>query len=156
MDLVTRRCGYHQLSVVDSSPLSAEVAVPVTKLMLALGTLGATLACSNPFGGDDEVRLFVHELQAPAFVSAAGPLDATAVVSTGGCISFRRLELERAGSNVQITAVGHDGGGPGINCPANIRLEPKAFRINGPFSDSLVLSARQPNRTSLRHVVTIR
>lgn len=127
----------------------------IKRLGLALSSLTAALACSNPFASGDEVRLFIAEIQAPATVNVAGPLDATAVVSTGGCVSFRRLDVERSGATVRITAIGRDGSGPGINCPADIRLEPKAFRVAGPFADSLVLSARQPDRTTLRRVVAV-
>lgn len=143
----------HQLSNVCSS--SGEVVVRTTGLLLVLSGLSSALACSNPFGSGREVRLYLTELQAPSTVRAAGPLDASAVVSVGGCVSFRRLEVQRSGSMVQLTAIGHDGSGPGILCPADIRLEPRAFRVVGPFADSLVLNGHQPDGATLRRRVIV-
>jgi hypothetical protein len=113
------------------------------------------VACSNPFATGREVRLYIRELQTPLTVRASGPLDAVAVVYVGGCVSFRRFQIARNGPTVQVTAVGHDAGGRGVSCPADIRDESKAMRIYGTFADSLILSARQPDGTTLRRRVIV-
>jgi hypothetical protein len=117
--------------------------------------LSVQVACSNPFATSREIALQIARLDAPASVNAAGPLDVIVLVRVGGCVTFRRFDVGRAGAIVNISAVGHDASGPSINCPADIREEARGLRIAGTFADSVVLNARQPDGSVLRHRVNV-
>ncbi|MGQ0639829.1 MAG: hypothetical protein ACT4P6_03515 [Gemmatimonadaceae bacterium] len=122
---------------------------------IVLCSVCALLACSNPFGTSREIALSMADIEAPATITAAGPLDITVIVRTGGCVTFRRLDVARGGPIVNINAVGHDASGPTINCPADVREERKALRITGTFADSVILNGRQPDGSVLRRRVVV-
>jgi len=121
----------------------------------AVTAIALSLSCSNPLGTSREIALPIADIQAPAAILPAGPLDIIVVVQTGGCVTFRRLDSARGGSVVTVSAIGHDASGPRINCPTDVRQEPKALRISGTFADSVVINGRQPDGSVLRRRVSV-
>jgi hypothetical protein len=113
------------------------------------------LACSDLFSPGREVVLRLADLQVPSVVVSSGPLDGTAVVQLGGCLSFRRLVISRAGSIVHVTAQGHDAGGPNVGCTADIRYVSYAVRIAGPFLGQLTIQGHQPDGSILARTVAV-
>ena len=112
--------------------------------------------CWDLFGLSPEVKLPISDLVVPETVSPAGPANVTVTVVTGGCRVFDRIVASRTASVVILTAWGEDGSGRGqMACPTDIRYEPKQYSIPGPFTDPLVISAAQPDGTSITRSVKV-
>jgi hypothetical protein len=117
----------------------------------------ALLACSNPIESSREVTLSISDIEVPVTIPRTGPLDIVVIVRTGGCISFRRLDVNRSGSSsVEVRGIGLDGSGPGIACPADVREERHPLTFTGAFADSVVVTGRQPDGNTLRRKVIVR
>jgi hypothetical protein len=112
-------------------------------------------ACNwDPFGLSPEVKLPISDLVAPETVSPAGPANVTVTVVTGGCRVFGRIKEKRTASVVILEAWGEDGSS-GQSCTTDIVYEPKPYRITGPFTNPLVISAVQPDGTSITKSVKV-
>jgi hypothetical protein len=120
-------------------------------LLLAVG-----LSCANVLGPERDVVIALADLLVPSAVASAGPLEGTAIVQLGGCLTFRRLAISRAGSIIHITAQGRDGSGPAVLCPADIRNVSYPFRVDGGFSGALTIQGHQPDGTTLIRTVSVR
>jgi hypothetical protein len=129
--------------------------VNTTFRFFAILSLAAAAACWDPFGLSPEVKLPISELLAPESVSPAGPANVRVTVVTGGCRSFDRIVSKRTASVVILEAWGDDGSGPGRACTTDIRYEPKEYSIPGPFTHPLVISAVQPDGTSITRSVKV-
>lgn len=115
------------------------------------------LACSDSTDPGREVTLEIADIEAPVTMPRAGPLEIVVIVRTGGCVTFLRLDVNRAGSStIDVRGVGSDAGGPGIACPADIREERQGLRITGTFADSVIVNGRQPDGSTLRRKVIVR
>ena len=110
-------------------------------------------SCIDVFDLQSEVQLPISELAVPESVSAQGPLSATLTVVTGGCREFDRIRSSRTGGVVILEAWGTDSGGEA--CTDDIRYEPHQYSINGPFANPLVVSAVQPDGTSITKTVRV-
>jgi hypothetical protein len=125
------------------------------KLTVIAG-LALLTGCWDLFGLSPEVKLPISDLVVPETVSPAGPATVTVTVVTGGCRVFDRIVANRTASVVILTAWGEDGSGRGqMACPTDIRFEPKQYSIPGPFTDPLVISAVQPDGTSITRSVKV-
>jgi hypothetical protein len=111
-------------------------------------------ACVNPFELGTDVQLPISELDVPASVPAGGRLTVTLTVVTGGCRDFDRFRSSRQANVLLIEAWGTDTGGA-QSCTADIKFEEHDFSADGPFSDPLVVSAVQPDGTSITKSVRV-
>jgi hypothetical protein len=99
--------------------------------VLAVGTL-ALLACTNPSATNGKVVLDVEKIDAPATIAASSPLDVVLTVTTGGCVSFDQIRVERGAGSASLTAFGKDFRRDG--CLDIGFSEPHTFRIEPPFA----------------------
>ena len=107
---------------------------------IAVLTVGAVGACSA-FGPDQSVVLAVTKLEAPATIAAGSPLTVVLTVTTGGCKTFDRIDVERDASAASLTPWGTDSakGEKNVNCPANIVETPHSIRLDPPFQSPFML-----------------
>ena len=103
-------------------------------------------ACDGIFTRERAILLPVQSIEVPATFTPGSPFTVTLTVVAGGCRSFERLDGERAGDRLVIRARGHEVTGPDVACPADIRYEPRAFTVQPPFGDSIVVVASQPGQ----------
>lgn len=111
-------------------------------------------ACVNPFELGADVQLPISEIDVPASVPAGGRLTVTLTVVTGGCRDFDRFRSSRQANVLLIEAWGKDTGGSQA-CTDDIRFEQQDFSAEGPFSDPLVVSAVQPDGSSITKSVRV-
>jgi len=106
-------------------------------LVAAVALVGAC----NPFAPDQSVLLGVTKLEAPATIAVGTPLSVVLTVTTGGCKTFDRIEVERAVAAASLTPWGTDGakGRTNIMCPANIVDTPHSIRLDPPFQSPFMI-----------------
>ncbi len=126
------------------------------RLAVAACSLAFTAACGDIFGLSPDVKLPISELAVPDTITSQGPLNMTVTVVTGGCRNFDRIVSSRSASVVIVSAWGTDGSGKSQMCTDDIRYEPQQHTIAGPFTDPLVVSAVQPDGTSITRSVTVK
>jgi hypothetical protein len=109
--------------------------------VIAVVVLAAPPLGCNPFAPDQSVVLGVSKLEAPTSVSAGSPITVVLTVTTGGCKTFSRIDLERDASAASLTPWGTDGakGRKDITCPANIVDTPHAIRLDPPFQNPFMV-----------------
>jgi hypothetical protein len=109
-------------------------------VMAVAGLTAAPLAC-NPFAPDQAVVLGVTKLEAPTSVSAGSALTVILTVTTGGCTTFDRIDVERSASAASLTPWGTDGakGKRDVACPANIVDTPHSIRLDPPFQNPFMV-----------------
>jgi hypothetical protein len=102
-----------------------------TLSVIAGGTL-ALFACKNPSSTNQTVVLDVEKIEAPATISASSPLDLVLTVTTGGCVTFDQIHMQRGSATATLTAFGKDFRRDG--CVDIAFSEPHTFRIEPPFA----------------------
>jgi hypothetical protein len=115
--------------------------------------LAAGAACRAVLEPGSRVALGVTDIQAPATFEAGRPFTVTLTVVTGGCRSFVRFDASRTPDRLTLRAVGRDRSGPGVECPTDVRYEPRDYTAQPPFADSVVVVAEQPELILLSRVV---
>ena len=102
--------------------------------------VGAAVAC-NPFAPDQSVTLDVSKIDAPTAVATGTPITVVLTVTTGGCKSFDRIEVNRDVGGAHMTVWGRDGakGRKDIMCPANIVFEPHSYQFDPTFANSFAI-----------------
>jgi hypothetical protein len=115
------------------------------KIASSVVMVGALLWSCNPFAPDQKVVLGVSKLEAPATISAGSPLNIVVTVTTGGCTSFDRLEVQRDASSATLTAWGIDAakGEKGVSCPTNIVDTPHNYQFDPPFSNPFTIQVQR-------------
>jgi hypothetical protein len=106
----------------------------------------ATVGACNPFAPDQSVLLGVTKLEAPATISAGSPLTVVLTVTTGGCVTFDHIDVERDTYGAALTPWGRDGakGKKNVLCPAIIMDTPHSIQLDPPFqSPFMVLVPRE-------------
>jgi hypothetical protein len=95
----------------------------------------------NPFGPDQSVVLGVSKLEAPATIAGNASLTVVLHVTTGGCKTFDRIDVERDGAAASLTPWGTDAavGKKDIMCPANIIDTPHSIRLDPPFQSPFMI-----------------
>ena len=126
-----------------------------TSRAIAICALTASLPGCDALGPDREILLPITRLDAPASVEPSGTLVAQITVQFGGCRSFDRLVTARATDRVTIRALGHDGSGPDVMCPGDIREQTVEYRADGPFTDPYLVIGIQPNGDETRRTVRL-
>src|SRR5215207_6740527 len=86
-------------------------------IALAAGSLG----CEST--APEQVVLPISDLTAPATITQGETLVAKITVHFGGCRSFDRIVMTRSPGQVTFRAIGFDGSGPNVLCPADIQSE---------------------------------
>jgi hypothetical protein len=118
-------------------------------IALAAGLLG----CEST--APDQVVLPISDLTVPATITQGELLVAKVTVHLGGCRSFDRIVMTRSPGQVTFRAIGLDGSGPNVLCPADVRSEVVEFHPEGPFSDPLLLVGVQPSGEETRRTVRV-
>ncbi len=112
-------------------------------------------ACINVFDLVGDVKLPVAEIEVPATVSPRGRLTVRLTVVTGGCRDFNRIKSSRSGSVLILEAWGTDRSGNNDVCTADIQYETHEYSTTGPFTDPLVVSAVQPDGSSISKTIRV-
>jgi hypothetical protein len=122
-----------------------------------VGLAAAPLACDNPFGPDQSLRLHVTELDAPAAISAGSSLTVTLTVQTGGCLRFDHFEVERDGAFATVTVWGEDAakGRTEITCTADVRFEPHSYTFDPPLGSPFTVQVDRGRLSPLTAVVQV-
>ena len=113
-----------------------------------------TFACDDAAGPRQAVLLRVQDVVAPSELAPGAPLVATITVITGGCKAFDRFVTSRSGDRLTVVARGTDA--PTLNCPDDLRYEPKEYRATMPSANPVVLAVRQPNGDEVVRTIQIR
>jgi hypothetical protein len=129
------------------------------RLLFAVGVAGVVslpIGC-NPFAPDQSVVLGVSKLDAPTTISPGRALTVVLTVTTGGCLSFDHIDVERSGSAASLTAVGHDAakGRTDIACTQEIRSESHSFRLDPPFENPFTVEVNRGRVSPLIAVVNV-
>ena len=128
-------------------------------VLLSLAALVFLVGCdsSNPFATDQSVTLDVSRLDAPATVANGTPIAVVLTVTTGGCVSFDHIEVNRDLGGAQVTVWGHDAakGRKGIACTANIVFEPHSYQFDPPFANSFTIQVDRGRMAPLQTTVQI-
>ncbi|HEX6051289.1 MAG TPA: hypothetical protein VFZ21_18540, partial [Gemmatimonadaceae bacterium] len=77
-------------------------------------------------------------------------------VQSGGCRRFERLIVTQTTESATFVARGHDGEGPGILCPGDIRYTEREVRLDPPFADPYTIVVKQPSGPPTTRTVRIR
>lgn len=124
----------------------------------ALSVLAVTvpLGC-NPFETDQSVILAVSKLDAPATASASAPFTVTLTVTTGGCTTFDRIEVQRLTSGARLIPWGTDAsvGHRDIACPSVIFDTPHSIQFEPPFANPFQLYVEQGTLAPLMATVQV-
>ena len=120
------------------------------------GLVTMPLAC-NPFAPDQSVELSVTKLDAPATISSGNPLTVVLTVTTGGCVSFDRITVERNASGASMTAWGRDAakGDKNVMCPQNIVSEPHSYQFDPPFQNPFTVQVSRGRLSPLIATVQV-
>ena len=97
-------------------------------------------AC-NPVAPDQSVVLDVTKLEVPATIAAGSPLTVVLTVTTGGCKTFDRVDVEREAYAAALTPWGTDGaiGKKDVSCPADIQTTPHSIQLAPPFQSPFMI-----------------
>ena len=117
------------------------------------GHAAGDISRADAEGGGGRGGRGVTSIDAPATYARGQAFDVTLTVTTGGCLRFTGFDAARGPDRLTLTAVGRDGSGPGVACPADIRAEPHTYRVPAPPGDSLVVDVSQPRDVYLGRVV---
>jgi hypothetical protein len=126
---------------------------------LGLAALVFLAGCDgfNPFGPDQSVTLDVSKIDAPTTVASGTPITVVLTVTTGGCLSFDRIEVSRDVSGAHITVWGRDAakGKTGVLCPANLVNEPHSYQFDPPFADPFTIQVDRGRLAPLQTSVDV-
>jgi hypothetical protein len=106
---------------------------------------GSLLACSNSTDISNEsesVIIQVVKLEAPSTIAPATTLTVLLTLDPGGCTSFDRIAVQRAASEIRLTAFGIHLGGA-LPCAFPLPFV-KTVEIAAPFPANFTVVAVQP------------
>lgn len=103
------------------------------------------------------VILGVSKIDAPATVASASPITAVFTVTTGGCVSFDHIEVNRDITSAHVTVWGHDAakGNKDVLCTQDIRIETHSYRFDPPFADTFTVQAERGRLSPLQATVQV-
>jgi hypothetical protein len=120
---------------------------------VAVGTL-ALLACKNPSDTEQTVVLPIEKIEAPAMIAASSPLDVVLTVTTGGCVTFDKIRVQRGPGSVSLTAFGTDSRRDG--CLDIAVVGPQTVRLEPPFNPgTLIITVNREGRPPLVTAVNV-
>jgi hypothetical protein len=125
--------------------------------LFGIGVVVFVAAACNPFAPDKSVVLGVTKLEAPATITAGSPLTVILTVTTGGCTTFDRIEVERDASAASLTPWGTDGakGEKNVSCPAFMVDTPHSIRLDPPFQNPFMVLVPRVGQEALTATVQI-
>jgi len=111
----------------------------------------------NPFAADQSVTLDVSKIDAPTTVATGTPITVVLTVTTGGCMSFDHIEVNRDVGSGHMTVWGRDAakGRTGVMCPANLVLEPHSYQFDPPFASSFTIQVDRGRMPPLQTTVQV-
>jgi hypothetical protein len=113
--------------------------------IVSLALVGASLlACSNSadvLTYPQSVILAAVKLDAPSSIARSSTLTVALTLSPGSCTSFDRIDVQRSGSEIRLTAFGLFHGPAPCVMPQDI-LE--TVQLAPPFPSSFTVVAAQP------------
>ena len=123
----------------------------VVAVALVAGCKGSGL-----FGPDQSVILGVSKIEAPTTVASASPITAVFTVTTGGCVSFDHIEVNRDIASAHVIVWGHDAAkGKEVVCTQDIRLETHSYKFAPPFASTFTVQAERGRLPPLQATVQV-
>lgn len=106
---------------------------------------------------DQAVTLDVSKIDAPTTVASATAITVVLTVTTGGCLSFDHIAVNRDASGAYMTVWGRDAakGRTGVGCPTNIVFEPHSYRFDPPFANSFVVQVDRGRLAPLQATIQV-
>ena len=126
---------------------------------LGLAALVCLAGCDafNSSAPDQSVTLDVSKIDAPTTVANGTSIAVVLTVTTGGCMSFDHIEVNRDVSGGYMTVWGRDAakGRTGVGCPANIAFEPHSYQFDPPFANSFTIQVDRGRLPPLQATVQV-
>lgn len=126
---------------------------------LGLAALVFLAGCdgSNPFAPDQSVTLDVSQIAAPTTVANGSPITVVLTVTTGGCLSFDHIQVNRDANGAYVTVWGRDAakGRTGVACPANVAFEAHSYQFDPPFANSFAIQVDRGRLAPLQATVQV-
>lgn len=125
---------------------------------VAAAIVGVSAGCDNPFSSPDQsVTLDVSKMDAPTTVAAGTAITVVLTVTTGACLSFDHIDVNRDASGAYVTVWGRDAakGRKGVACPANLVLEPHSYQFDPPFANSFTVEVDRGRLAPLQATVQV-
>lgn len=128
----------------------------VSLMTFVTASLVAPVGC-NPFSPDQTKILTASRLEAPATTSANAPFNVIVTVTTGGCVSFDRIEVQKISAVARLIPWGKDAavGHRDISCPANVTDTPHTIQLDPPFSNPFQVVVEQGANPPLTATVQV-
>lgn len=131
---------------------------PILAGFAALAIVAGAVACDNPFSSPDQsVTLDVSKIDAPTTVATGTAITVVLTVTTGGCMSFDHIDVNRDASGAYMTVWGRDAakGRKGVECPGNIVFEPHSYQFDPPFANSFTVEVDRGRLSPLQATVQL-
>jgi hypothetical protein len=126
---------------------------------LGLAALVFLAGCdaSKSFAPDQSVTLDVSKIAAPTTVANGTPITVVLTVTTGACLSFDHIQVNRDASGAYVTVWGRDAakGRTGVACPAILVLEPHSYQFDPPFANSFAIQVDRGRLPPLQATVQV-
>jgi hypothetical protein len=103
------------------------------------------LGSCNPFDLNDNVLLAVTKLDVPPTASAAASFTVTLTVTTGGCTSFNRIDVQRFENGVRLIPLGTNSSirNKDVVCLDILKEEPHDVQVDPPFTNPFTIFVEQ-------------
>jgi hypothetical protein len=125
---------------------------------VAVAIVSVSASCDNPLSSPDQsVLLGVSKIDAPATVAPGTAITVVLTVTTGGCVSFDHVDVNRDASSAFMIVWGHDAakGRNDIACTADIREEPHSYQFSPPFANSFAIQVARGRLSPLQATVQV-
>jgi hypothetical protein len=129
----------------------------IVSLSLAAVVVLAGCAAVDPSAPDQSVTLDVSKIAAPTTVANGTPITVVLTVTTGACLSFDHIQVNRDVSGAYVTVWGRDAakGKTGVGCPANLVLEPHSYQFDPPFANSFAIQVDRGRLPPLQATIQV-
>jgi hypothetical protein len=127
-------------------------------VVIAAAIVGISASCDNPFSSPDQsVILGVTKFEAPTTVAPGTAITVVLTVTTGGCLSFDHIEVNRDASGANLTVWGRDAtiGRKGIVCTQEAVSAAHSYRFDPPFTNSFTIEVNQGRLAPLQATVQV-
>lgn len=117
--------------------------------LASLGLALVVVAC-NPFDPNRAVFLPVTNLDAPATIAAGSPLTVVLTVTTGGCLTFDRISVQRVESGAVMAALGRDASraNSNITCPDILLSETHSYTFDPPIQSPFTIQVERGSQVA--------
>jgi len=126
-------------------------------VVIAAAIVGVSSGCDNPVSTDQSVELGATKIEAPTTVAPGTAITVVLTVTTGGCVSFDHIDVNRDANGAFMIVWGHDAakGRKDIGCPADIREDPHSYQFSPPFANSFTIQVGRGRLSPLQAIVQV-